>query len=463
MSARIAYPAIFCVILVLSVQTGMAWEPPSTISRDEVFKASDEVLARPDIELNIREDIFRIQALGMDWDIGAAVYEPKDPAKIPVGPDGNKAGVFLLHGGGGDHRSKDTTARLLAGKFGFKVVSMTYPGGLYLLDPSRDWPGDTINPDGTVRTPIWNKDILITDDQYEVREDKSMMERYGTIILACAKEGTEFFHRMAGWPVAFEEGARDLMRRHMPLGEYSIYIHGHSTGGPFSFMLTQRIANIVGVMGLENSPFGYMFSRLVDATWNIPFSCLKIRTWRDTARSAGIEAAENRDPMEILNHLTMLMEEVMERWERGTHTPKFKAEYPIHLNGVESLAAAAQATASRLKLSAQETNQLVEQYKGYTRELSSPGGKPVPPLLLSISGTSRDHTLEKYNQIVLPMFADMKPPPKTHLTQFLAGFHGYETPEPGLPKGIAPAVFKLFYDALMGGYYEDYARRWAVK
>ena len=153
----------------------------------------------------------------------------------------------------------------------------------------------------------------------------------------------------------------------------------------------------------------------------------------------------------------------MERWERATHTPKFKAEYPIHLNGVESLAAAAQATASRLKLSAQETNQLVEQYKGYTRELSSPGGKPVPPLLLSISGTSRDHTLEKYNQIVLPMFADMKPPPKTHLTQFLAGFHGYETPEPGLPKGIAPAVFKLFYDALMGGYYEDYARRWAVK
>ena len=290
-----------------------------------------------------------------------------------------------------------------------------------------------------------------------------MMERYGTIILACANEGTEFYHRMAGWPVAFEEGAKDLMRRHLPMGEYSIYVHGHSTGGPFSFMLTQRVPNVVGVMGLENSPFGYIYSRLVDATWNIPFNCLKIRTWRDTARSAGIEAAEKRDPMEILNHLTMLIEEVFEEWEQGTTLPQFKAEYPIHLNGVESLAGAAQATARRLNLTAQQTEDLVRQYKGYTRELTGQGVKPVPPILLGISGTSRDHTLEKYNQIVLPMFAGMKPAPKTHLTKYLAGVHGYERPEPGLPKGIAPAVFKLFYDALMGGYYEDYARRWAAK
>ena len=464
MSRKITISVVFSTALILSISTvSGAWNPPSNISRDEISQTSQEVLARPDIELKVWEDIFRIRALEMDWDIGAMVYEPQDTSRIPVGPDGNKAGVFLLHGGSGDHRSRDTVARLLAGKFGFKVVSMTYPGRLYLLDPSRDWPGDTVNPDGTVRLPIWNKDKLITHDQYEVKEDKSMMERYGTIILACAKEGTEFYHRMAGWPVAFEEGARDLMRRHLPVGEYSIYIHGHSTGGPFSFMLTQRVPNIVGVMGLENSPFGYIYSRLVDATWNIPFSCLKIRTWRDTARGAGIEAAENREPMEILNHLTMLMEEVLEDWEQGTRLPQFKAEYPIHLNGVESLAGAAQATAGRLNLSAGDRNDLVLQYKGYTRELTGEGVKPVPPVLLSISGTSRDHTLEKYNRIVLPMFAAMQPAPKTHLTQFGAGVHGYERPEPGLPKGIAPAVFQLFYDALMGGYYEEYARQWAGK
>jgi hypothetical protein len=49
------------------------------------------------------------------------------------------------------------------------------------------------------------------------------------------------------------------------------------------------------------------------------------------------------------------------------------------------------------------------------------------------------------------------------LVQFGAGVHGYERPEPGLPRGIAPAVFQLFYDALMGGFYEDYARQWAAQ
>ena len=136
----------------------------------------------------------------------------------------------------------DDVACLLTGKFGFKVVSMTYPGRLYLLDPSRNWSGDTINPDGTVRTPIWNKDKLITHDQDEVVEDKSMMDRYGTTLLACAKEGTEFYNRMAGWPMAFEEAGQDLMGRHFPEGGYSIYVHGSSTGGPFAFMLTQRVA-----------------------------------------------------------------------------------------------------------------------------------------------------------------------------------------------------------------------------
>ncbi len=32
----------------------------------------------------------------------------------------------------------------------------------------------------------------------------------GTMILACAKEGTEFYDRMASWPVAFEENRQKL-------------------------------------------------------------------------------------------------------------------------------------------------------------------------------------------------------------------------------------------------------------
>ena len=76
---------------------------------------------------------------------------------IARGADGQKVGIFLLHGGAGDYKSMEKFALLFAEKFGFKVVTMTFPGRLYLDDDSRDWPGDTIKPDGTVRTPIWRR------------------------------------------------------------------------------------------------------------------------------------------------------------------------------------------------------------------------------------------------------------------------------------------------------------------
>ncbi|MEE2821959.1 MAG: hypothetical protein VYA53_03155 [Acidobacteriota bacterium] len=428
------------------------WNPPHEVSRERILEGSKEILSLPDIPLEVREEIFKIRTLGMDWDMGAMVYEPEDSVQIPVGPDGKKLGAFLLHGGSGDHRSKDDVARLLAGKFGFKVVSMSYPGRLYLLDASRNWPGDTINPDGTVRMPIWNKDKLITSDQYEVVEDKSMMERYGTVILACAKEGTEFYHRMAGWPMAFEEAGKDLMRRHLPEGEYSIYVHGHSTGGPFAFMLAQRVENIAGIIGMESSPFGYIYAQQVNQHWHLPFNCLKIRTWRDVARYAGPEALGAEGP-EALLHLPMLMEQVFESWSKGTKNPLFKAEYPVHLNGVGALRLAAKATAQRLEMNSQETDDLVRRFGNYTRELSDEGDRPFPPAILGTAQTSRDHTLEIYKNIVLPIFAAMQPAPKVHWVPFRLGVHSYSQPEQDLPMGVAPAVAQLWYEAIMEGYF----------
>ena len=85
MSRKIVLSAILWTSLVLSVQpVSGAWNPPSHISGDEVLKTSEQVLGRPDIELNIRGDIFRIWVLAMDWDIRAMVYEPLDTSKIPV-------------------------------------------------------------------------------------------------------------------------------------------------------------------------------------------------------------------------------------------------------------------------------------------------------------------------------------------------------------------------------------------
>ena len=469
------YPMRIGLVLVFLVQSSHSlaenWTPPPRISPAEIKIASDAVLAMPDIDLEINLDILRIRALEMDWDIAGAVYRPKDPSRIPTGPDGHKLGAFLLHGGSSDHRFMDDVARLMAGKFGFKVVTMSYPGRFYLPDPEGNWPGDTIKPDGSVRTPIWHKDKPITRDQYDLVEEKRIRPKYGTLMLACAKEGTEFHHRMASWPVAFEEGAQALMRRHFPTGEYAVYIHGRSTGGPFSFMLTQRVSNIAGVIGMENTPFGYIYRRQSRPSGSsegltygdvVPFDCLHVRTWRDVARMSGPEAAIEEGTAALMR-LPMLIEEVMEEWRHETHYAQFKAEGMVHFAGVEQLTAAARATARRLDLGPERTEALVRRYISYSHELRGKNVKPVPPVILGIAAASSDHTAKRYRETTLPMFAAMDPAPKVHLVEFLGGTHFYAAPEPGLPRGVAPAVVQLWFEAIMNGYYADFASQWAKK
>src|SRR5215217_1790223 len=238
--------------------TMQSWQPPATWSREQVLATSDAVLAKPAGAVKEAEDIFRLSALGLDWDIGVRIYAPQPENSITPGADGKKVGIFLLHGGAGDYKSMEKFALLFAEKFAFKVVTMTFPGRLYLDDPSRDWPDDTIHADGTVRTPIWLKGEYVTPDQYELVKDTSKRMKYGTRTSARAKQGTRFYDRMATWPVAFEDGMKEACRRHFPVGETSIYVHGHSTGGPYVSMLSQRVSNIAGVLAIENSTFGYI-------------------------------------------------------------------------------------------------------------------------------------------------------------------------------------------------------------
>src|ERR687887_1093068 len=198
----------------MKAEAKTTWQPAEFVSREQCIKHSEEVLGMPDIPVRQTEDIFRINVLGMEWDIGMMIYEPVDPSRIPTGADGKKAGFFLLHGGSGDFKGIERHSKLLATKFGFKVVAGTFPGRFYFPDASRDWPDDTIKADGTVRTAIWKRDELITPDQYDVVKDPSMRNRYGTRTLARAKPDTSFYHRMAAWPAAFEAGMVEANRRH---------------------------------------------------------------------------------------------------------------------------------------------------------------------------------------------------------------------------------------------------------
>ena len=453
---------LFVLSLSLVSWATAQWKLPSGFTKPELIEISQEVMAKPDIPITVNEDIFRISVLGMEWDVGGAVYEPVDPSQIPVGKDGKKAGIFMIHGGSGDHRSKDGVSRLLAGKFGFKVYSMTYPGHLYLLDPSRDWPGDLVKADGSVRTPIWNKDKLITRDQYDVVLDTSMRPKYGTITMACAKEGTEFYNRLAAHPMAFEEAGKEMMRRHFPVDEYSIYIHGHSTGGPYSFMFTQRVENIAGVVGMESSPYGSIYRLQSKRSGNpygktpgeVPFSCMSLFDWRLTAMYLGDEALMQEGP-EALMRLPMLMEEVYEAYERSKRFPRFKTEGPVHFGGIRELGRAARAAAKRLDMGPERTKQLVDHYVGYAREIRGPDVKPVPPVILGMTSASTSHTFENYRAVTLPTFAQMDPPPKVSLVPFEAGVHGYSKAQKDLPMGVFPATAKLWHDAIVNGYYID--------
>ena len=442
--------------------------------REEVLDMDRRVAGMPDLALVEHEDLFQIECLGMAWDIGVFITEPKDQTRIMRSPDGRKTGFFLLHGGDGDFKSLSVLARQLAGKLGAKVLSMTFPGRLYLPDPSRDWPGDTISADGTIRTPIWLDGEFIGPDQYDIIRDDSTMNRlrYGTRTLARAKPDTIFWHRMAAWPCAFELAMVTACARHFPVAEFAVHAHGHSTGGAFSAKLPQLVENVVGQTELETAPIGYInevkhdwsgalgkigtYERVSTQTVrrNDAFNELYIRTWRDLARYAGPEALGQEGPTALMR-LPWVMEEVLGAWEEDRIRPNFKAEYPITHNIVASLEAAAHAIADRLKLDPAGRHALVTKYLGFGTYDSGPGTRPVQPIFYINSANSRDNSPEAFNGVILPMLADLTPAPRVKCTQLGAGTHIYYKPMPDLPFGLTRAAAFLWQKAILDGFFMD--------
>jgi hypothetical protein len=116
-------------------------------------------------------------------------------------------------------------------------------------------------------------------------------------------------------------------------------------------------------------------------------------------------------------------------------------------------------TAKRLGLNKEETEALVKQFVGYTHEMSGPGVKPVPPYFQIITKASRFHEPKFYSETAMPMFAAMNPPAKTRVVQVNAGKHMYmEKEEEIFPEGMCHVACKLCFEAIMSGYFADYAR-----
>jgi hypothetical protein len=150
--------------------------------------------------------------------------------------------------------------------------------------------------------------------------------------------------------------------------------------------------------------------------------------------------------------LPMLIELAFERWETAKKRPNFKAEDFIHKNSLAALKSAARAAAARLKLSERDTEALIQRYLGYTRELSGPGVKPVPNFI-SIHGINDDTVTLARCERAQPLFAKLDPPPKVRTVSLGAGVHSWGWTSEQLPHGIAPAVAKLWHDAIMNEYF----------
>lgn len=459
--------------------------PPADVSESDTIADIKSFMALPDIPMKTGargyvEDIIRFNVAGMDWDVGMSIHEPADPSKIAIGADGKKVGIFLLHGGSGDFKSMHRQANLLASKLGYKVISMSYPGRHAFHTEGREWPGKVVTAYDhhkysiQARTPIWLRGEHITTNQYDIIKDYDQRPRYGIRTLAKARPGTTFYYRMAAWPLAFEKGADAAMRKHFPENEYSIYLHGHSTGGPITMMLSQRTPNINGILAIENSSFGYIYR--AQSAWagqlgridgynkasdefllpsrSDPFDELYLRSWRDLARIHGPEFL-GQEGSSALMRLPMIMEDILEDWEHAQKYAQFKAEYIITHGIEDSLREAATVTARRTNLGREETEELVDHYIGLSREIKGRNVKPVPPIMFQITAHSRDHSREVYEEVVIPLFEKMEPAPKVSLTKFAFGTHGYISGEvvEGINLGVAPAVFKQWDDAIKGGFF----------
>jgi hypothetical protein len=332
------------------------------------------------------------------------------------------------------------------------VCSLTYPGRFYFDHPDHDWPGDTFNPDGSVRTPIWQRGEVVAREEYEISTDASHRHIYGTRRYAVALPGSRFHLRMATWPKAIVDAMKDVCARHFPSEEWSIYVHGHSTGGPFVHTLMQRCENVAGLVGIENSPFGLLFNKMTGHDWPTPFNYVLVRDWRESARYWGAELAleEGEKP---LYRLAQVMEQIFEEWEVERKAPHFKAENWYHNRTVSCLEEAARVSAAFQKLDAQQTQALVDEYLNYGVPLEGPGVKPVPPLLHGICDYSRDHRPEIY-EMLRAEYAKLSPAPKFEVVQLGAGIHSYWRTEADLPRGVCPAVVKVWSDAIDNGWFQ---------
>lgn len=86
--------SIICILLAWSAASSADYIPPSDVPEEEIVAMIRNFMSKPDIPLKGErgyvEDIMRINAVDMEWDIGMSVHELVDPSKIARDADGKR-------------------------------------------------------------------------------------------------------------------------------------------------------------------------------------------------------------------------------------------------------------------------------------------------------------------------------------------------------------------------------------
>jgi hypothetical protein len=113
------------------------------------------------------EDLFRLSALGLDWDIGVRVYEPQPRTTIRARRRRKAVRhLFCCMAAPGDFKSNGKVRAPLRGEVRLQGRHHDVPGEALSRRSEPRLARDTIRPDGTVRTPIWHHGEYVTPDQY---------------------------------------------------------------------------------------------------------------------------------------------------------------------------------------------------------------------------------------------------------------------------------------------------------
>ena len=62
-------------------QPQQPFSAPDRYTRDQILDLSRAILGSDELPLKVSEDIFRIESVGLEWDLGVKIFEPVDPAR----------------------------------------------------------------------------------------------------------------------------------------------------------------------------------------------------------------------------------------------------------------------------------------------------------------------------------------------------------------------------------------------